>query len=379
MWSSLWNERSRIVFTRFGFVLACALVGASWVAWPYVVLMGAWRLASHYRKTEACSIVRGLCLFVQLATSSFRIRMRPHECYYFGLLGRGAQAAFSEGYMSEALVSPIMRARNDRFEITILSDKKNFAEYFETRRLRVSKTLCLAHEGRLEGNADFFGFGRDLFFKPRFGARSEGVERWWWNGRGYCKSFSNTIVDAGKLVDRLLELSMKQDYLVQFRLQNHPNLEDLSIGGVIVFRILSVRCGDTVKLVAPVAQLPYENKLGEGWSEKTLSVAVDLETGVLSHVLWREEGFAMSCDHPASGASMIGRKVPDWELGLTMLREAHETLSGICLIGWDLVFTPEGPCLLEGNSGPALVVHQLKPFTPLGRTPLGRVLEATDR
>lgn len=92
-----------------------------------------------------------------------------------------------------------------------------------------------------------------------------------------------------------------------------------------------------------------------------MSAAIDVGTGVLGpaamlspegRLVWRDS-------HPDTDAPIRGIQVERW-------RETVETLLAIAArfpdapaVGWDLVVTREGPCVLEGNSPPQVAVWQV--------------------
>lgn len=376
LWALLWNERARAVFARFSFPVSCVLIALSFVAWPYLVLLGALKLRYREGDAEASSSRGRGIFFIRLVVCSFRFRMRPFECYRLGLWQRGGDESDVLDYVSVAFALPLLAYWNDREQVEVLSDKKLFAEFFGARKIRVPSVLAMASAGVLRIDLDW---REDVFLKPRWGSRSSGVERWDWNGSAYCKGFGDTVLDEAALRRRLEGLSLDRDYLVQPRLRNHPEIEDLSNGSVIVFRILTVRFKGKTEIVAPVAQLPYDNRVDDVWREWVVAVTVGLESGELGTILGKDESGSRSGMHPSTGARVVGRRVPDWAEGIALLRRAHEALPDVLVVGWDLVFTPEGPCLIEGNSGPALVLHQLGGQEALGRTVFGDALRSRVR
>jgi hypothetical protein len=92
-----------------------------------------------------------------------------------------------------------------------------------------------------------------------------------------------------------------------------------------------------------------------------LSAAIDVDTGVLgpgasagaaSGPTWHER-------HPETGGRIAGVPVPHWERTIAGLVSVARRLPMAPSIGWDLVITDDGPCVLEGNSPPATYVWQV--------------------
>lgn len=62
--------------------------------------------------------------------------------------------------------------------------------------------------------------------------------------------------------------------------------------------------------------------------------------------------------HPDSGAQIEGVTVPRWCELLDSVRRLAQKLDFIDYIGWDLVVTDEGFCVIEGNYNPGLAEYQ---------------------
>ncbi len=104
--------------------------------------------------------------------------------------------------------------------------------------------------------------------------------------------------------------------------------------------------------------LPVDNWL-EGLGG--LCAAVDLNTGGLSaaatvedrrRVAWHER-------HPENGAPIAGVTVPGWKAICKALCRGAGRLPFAPLLGWDILVTEKGFCVLELNGPPGLAVHQV--------------------
>ena len=159
--------------------------------------------------------------------------------------------------------------------------------------------------------------------------------------------------------------------IVQYPLQNHPDLRHLSNGAVVVLRLVTVleRSGVCTLIGSSVA-------LPQGAAESTtgaLGCVPDLETGTLRKVSLA--GADSSTTHPDTGAVIVGSILPHWTECCVLVQWAHrEAFAAFASLGWDVVVTPGGPVLLEANSGWGTMGQQMD-FGPLGDTPLSRIAE----
>lgn len=109
----------------------------------------------------------------------------------------------------------------------------------------------------------------------------------------------------------------------------------------------------------------------DNWAKGGLSSLLDLETGELGpgagYPVYNGGKLIWFDRHPETGAQITGTCVPGW-LGLKeQLLEMLSALKFLIYIGWDIAFTPQGPLIIEGNTGPA--VSFLQVHTPLLKDP----------
>ena len=75
---------------------------------------------------------------------------------------------------------------------------------------------------------------------------------------------------------------------------------------------------------------------------------IDSETGVIISDGYQENGIIYKV-HPNSGITIKGYQIPRWDEMVKMVDELMELLPEYGYIGWDLVLTPDGWCVMEGN------------------------------
>jgi hypothetical protein len=75
---------------------------------------------------------------------------------------------------------------------------------------------------------------------------------------------------------------------------------------------------------------------------------IDAETGVVISDGYQENGNVYKV-HPDSGITIKGFQIPKWDELIKTVDEIMALLPGYGYIGWDLVLTPHGWCVMEGN------------------------------
>ena len=84
--------------------------------------------------------------------------------------------------------------------------------------------------------------------------------------------------------------------------------------------------------------------------------------------------------HPATGAAIMGSVIPDWDKAKELVTRAAPLIPEVRYVGWDVCFTPSGPCLVEGNQYPAHDLYQHPVQTPdrVGLMPRIRAVAAEE-
>ena len=65
-----------------------------------------------------------------------------------------------------------------------------------------------------------------------------------------------------------------------------------------------------------------------------------------------------------TGTPIKGFQFPDWEKAIELVLGAAREIPQMAYVGWDIAFTPDGPCLVEGNNFPGHDIYQLPEHTP---------------
>ena len=69
-------------------------------------------------------------------------------------------------------------------------------------------------------------------------------------------------------------------------------------------------------------------------------------------------------NHPMTGTPIKGFVFPYWDKVQELVLKASTEVPQMGYIGWDVAFTPDGPCLVEGNDFPGHDIYQLPEHTP---------------
>ena len=254
-----------------------------------------------------------------------------------------------------------------------LRDKRRFAAHCKQMGLPVPELLAVVSDGRWE-SVDLRpgALNRDLFVKPVRGKGAAGTSAYRFQPPAAYIDSEGQLLTRRDLGFWVGWLSLEEPMMVMPHLRNHPEIADLADQSAITFRVFTC-IGPNEDPVVTHAMLRTLAKLEPDWgSDAEFAAAVDLATGRLGPMCsdtdlrpqswWRR--------HPKTGAPVEGRVIANWAAIAELAQRAHLAFRHRLVIGWDIVLTPEGPVLLEGNVKPDVnflqrVHRQLMGYSPL--------------
>ncbi len=139
-------------------------------------------------------------------------------------------------------------------------------------------------------------------------------------------------------------------YVVQEPVANHADLRRVAPSTTNTIRVQTMVTDDGAAHVqAAIARFGREGGMADNWRHGGVNVAVDVEDGTMGRGLLRGAQERLTA-HPDTGVAFTGAVVPAWAETLEVCRRAARLMPGLRSIGWDVVVTPEGPVVLEGNA-----------------------------
>jgi hypothetical protein len=158
--------------------------------------------------------------------------------------------------------------------------------------------------------------------------------------------------------------SMREDVVVAY-VEQRPEIAALYPRTVNTLRLLTMWDEESgnpfvaaaVLRIGSAASYPVDN-----WTQGGLTAWVNLQTGLLgpgvSHP-GRGTDLAWHSRHPETGAAIEGFALPGWSQIQRRMLEICRSLPFLLYVGWDLILTPDGFRILEGNHYPDLNLMQV--------------------
>jgi hypothetical protein len=297
----------------------------------------------------------------------------PAECYYTHRLFDAALRMRAPAYIhvdEQHRVLTVLMDRQSSQEAAILSNKGSFHAWCVENSLPTAHVVGEFDQGR-PVNVSLALPESDLFAKPTKGKWGEGARSWRWDGsRGYIDS-GGRMMQPAELITEMSSMAAETPYLLQERLQNHPDIAELTSGALCTLRIVTGGPpGQPSAVIAtafrmPAAPLALVDNFHAGGIVSAVDESGRLGPAAFKDVLIRPDPFDQ---HPSTGAKITGMILPHWADAVALALRAHAAAGRIAFVGWDIAVTPSGPVLIEANPSFGVEAVQVASRSPLGDT-----------
>lgn len=182
---------------------------------------------------------------------------------------------------------------------------------------------------------------KEAIIKPSLGGT-------WGNGVKLIQSTDGIITDTNCSVKDLFA-SYKQSFIVQERLEQHPDMAKLNPTSLNTIRVMSYRRGEEIVILYAIVRIGRNGQVIDNETAGGIKADIDLQTG-------RIKGYAMGGPKEPQmpltdvGTPTDGYQIPCFDKILKVVKEMHFRLPYFDLVGWDMSVDKDGnPTLIEWN------------------------------
>ena len=267
-------------------------------------------------------------------------------------------------YLTRGRNNEIVAKYNDRAHMDDLGDKIRFNTKFS--RFLHREWVPVTRENRDDVLA-FLSRHPQFMAKPSTGSCGWGIEKL-------------SVSDFPSLDDLYAHLAEKAPQLeLEEVIRQHPAVAAIYPGSINTVRMVTIR-GKSGRVYLVTAMFRIGNgKFVDNFNSGGMVAPMDPDTGtVIDRALDKQKNLYVN--HPATGTPIQGFTFPDWDKAVDLVRQAAQVTPEVGYVGWDVCFTPDGPCLVEGNQFPGHDIYQLPVHTPdkIGIMPRFRAIEAKE-
>ncbi len=162
------------------------------------------------------------------------------------------------------------------------------------------------------------------------------------------------LVDPDTALQRHLD---RGDHLVQPLLSSHAQVAGGHPHDVVTLRVVTRTCDGEHEGFSAALEVP-SSRPGAGLTYANLAVN---RGGLIigdARPPWMGAGTNGSSLEDAVISALAGRSLPVLAEAVAIAQRAHACFADVFAVAWDLAITPDGPVVLEGNTGFATVVPQ---------------------
>lgn len=235
----------------------------------------------------------------------------------------------------------IFKMLNDLEYIKYFEDKAIFNEKFDKY---LKREWLYFGENDYEKFAEFISDKDKIIAKPLDECCGRGIDIY------YMKDY-----EPKALFDLLIA---NKAYLIEEVVEQHEIMNSMSPSSVNTIRIITIRNGEKVSLVAGCVRVSRSGNVVDNFNAGGLSGILDINTGKI--VTDGYDKFRSTFKtHPDTGTQFVGFEIPMWDEVVALVTEAAKVVPEVRYIGWDVAISSKyGPLLIEGNSYPGQDVTQ---------------------
>lgn len=179
-------------------------------------------------------------------------------------------------------------------------------------------------------------------------------------GKGIEKVTVQTESDCEQLYAHLQQTGLQ--YILEEPLRQHPAVSQIYPDSINTVRIVTIVKNKIPHVICSYFRIGH-NGFVDNFNHNGMVTPVDVETGIIKYPAM-DKSKNVFLVHPQTGTPIKGFHFPDWEAAQKLCLRAAMEIPQMGYIGWDVCFTPSGPCLVEGNEFPGYDLYQLPVHTP---------------
>lgn len=379
--TKLHKTHYRSVWRSRNFLGAVEMVGLL-LLWPFPMAPRIW--AATRRNGARIQQLTGKSLLRQMLEQYYltaRSGFRP-SAYYAMEWYLPAHAQAVAGYVQRSATKESLYRMLAPKKAATLTDKVGFARYCEAQGLPAATIVLALDKGRVTSEGFTSLPPQNLFVKRTRGRGGSGAEVWLHENGRYRRiggdAAQHEVLDSAALVARLCRLAAHEPYLVQPRMVNHPDLQDLCQGALATVRLVTAinEQGEPEPIRAVFRMPSKAESVVDNFHAGGIATAIDLATGIMGPATDRGLGRTVGWvdRHPISGAQITGRTLPHWPEILALALRAHRSYPTRLFIGWDIADTEDGLMIVEGNAATDTDIVQRVHRSPLSETRYAKLM-----
>ncbi len=286
----------------------------------------------------------------------------PSEIYLFGLYRIGTTESLWDYIFTNECGGfhqwRNARLGNNRQSLTLLQDKLGLTDLLKAQGIPMAPVLGVVPRGQTFDPESWLQRHPRIFCKPRHGSggrKAIVVDNHTniFETRQGAATRKTTLAAARKTM-------AEDDYLVQPFLESHPELvaPEATDDAVTLRLITESREDHAIRCYFAALEMPYR----ADEAKNVCHVILPIEPSTGRVMRFSEHGRLSPSARRRSEechARLVGLVVPSWGAIRNSAVAAHQCFPDVYAIAWDYIITPNGPYMLEGNTGWGTATSQM--------------------
>ena len=241
---------------------------------------------------------------------------------------------------------------NNKKDIHILDNK--YEAYLKLKKYYKREAILVSDKEDLKLFRDFVKKHGRVIVKPVNLYLTIGVRR----------LNADEIIDYDAVLDELIESAKefakidsgnitKPSVIIEELLEDNPAMPSFNPEILSMIRCTTVLTSKGIEFFYPAFRTAgnvVKDKQGVDYEKTEVFIAsIDKESGIITSDGYNYFGNTAR-KHPLSGQIFEGTQLPEWNKLLEMLTEAALELPSLRYIGWDVAYSKNGWCIIEGNT-----------------------------
>ncbi len=147
---------------------------------------------------------------------------------------------------------------------------------------------------------------------------------------------------------KLSRLESVKSLVLEELIEQVEELAAFHPSSINAIRLITIRNGDQVSFFYPWIKFGASGSFIASAAIDGFDAGIDPATGIIVTDGCKESGESVEV-HPDSGIRFKGYQIPKWDELLEFGKEIALKLPTFRYVGWDVVLTPKGWCIMEGN------------------------------
>ena len=165
----------------------------------------------------------------------------------------------------------------------------------------------------------------------------------------------------GDSIDSIIHLT-KGGFVVEELIEQASPMSDLHPESINTLRVFTFRTNQEVEILGAAIRMGTGSAFVDNAGAGGIYVGIDVNEGIVNTIA-RDNIGNKYLKHPDTGVIFPGFKVPDWKEAKETLKEMALVIPNATMISWDLAYSVNGWCMVEGNDVGEAYLYQAQTQT----------------